>query len=532
MSGDTPIWSPSPNHPLMLSESPVVHLLSCEACPTLSDSRRVQEVIAEAKHHLGSLQLAIGRAQEALRQLKDSRSQLDTYIKAHEAVIAPIRRVPDDVLIEIFTYCLPSGHEAAPDPMAAPLLLARVCQRWRRVTTSTPTLWSTVYLVVEPFSVEQSIKAARLWMSASGQCSLDITLRSHDTGPCLLVLEHLLPHAHRWRNASFSIPYRSLSVFNAIRGELFSLESLSIDIDDCPSSDNVATVDHFNLAPRLTAVDHGTRLSPSSLILPWKQLTSYTGYMNASEMLMLFKSAYHLIEADIVFKENDGQVLSLGASTGILESLKSLRLVVDERRSLQVLPLLPSCVALRELNFHAPFLGGNTLPHSNLDIFLRKSGGRLEKLWLNCAEIKDSHLLACLQHTPSLMDLKIRDGSSRAFTENLMKRLTRNGSDYLLPRLRYLFLSGDLDLSDRTLIPMIQSRWRNELTLGHEVISSNYGSLECLVLDYSYGFSTLTPVLLARLQSLKHNGYLIRVQTCGIDIRKYDILHSPPFVHS
>ncbi|KAF8721967.1 hypothetical protein AX14_010030 [Amanita brunnescens Koide BX004] len=129
MRGDAPFWRQRAERPPLLSQSPVTHLLSCDAYPTAADSRRVQDVIADAKLHLSSLQQAIERVQGMLQELKDSKNQLSAYIKAHEAVIAPIRRINDDVLVEIFMHCLPPPYEALPDPMKAPLLLTRVCQR-------------------------------------------------------------------------------------------------------------------------------------------------------------------------------------------------------------------------------------------------------------------------------------------------------------------------------------------------------------------------------------------------------------------
>lgn len=530
MHGDVPFWLPRVDRPPSLSQLPDAHLLSCDAYPTAADSRRVQEVITEAKLHLSSLQLAIGRVQGMLQELKDSKNQLSAYIEAHEAVVAPIRRIHDDILIEIFMHCLPPPYEALPHPMKAPLLLARVCQRWRAVIYATPMLWSTISLVVESYSVEQAIKATEHWMSASAQCPLNITLRSHDLRPCQLVLDLLLPHAHRWKNVSLQIPYQLLNTFSSIRNNLSSLEYLRIDIYE-PSMHNVPTMDYFSQAPRLSIVDHGTSLSPSSLILPWSQLTSYSGYMKASEMLVLFKYAQQLTEADIVFQKGDEATLPMVALSEPLECLKTLRLVVDGRGSLSVLPLLPPCVALHQLDFKASFLNGHTLYSSNLDVFLNKSGGRLETLSLDFAVVTDRHLLECLQHTPRLVELYIRDAASCALTENLMKKLTKKGPVCLLPHLKRLCLSGDLDLCDHSLIPMIQSRWRKRLTLGHEAAHDDSGCMEQLVLDYCYGSSALSPTLLARLQSLKHNGYSINIQTYGIEIRRYDIFHSPPFVH-
>jgi hypothetical protein len=49
-------------------------------------------------------------------QLKAKHSSLKTAIDAHQALISPVRRAPDDVLREIFLACLPTEHNTLMDP--------------------------------------------------------------------------------------------------------------------------------------------------------------------------------------------------------------------------------------------------------------------------------------------------------------------------------------------------------------------------------------------------------------------------------
>ncbi|KAF9462010.1 hypothetical protein BDZ94DRAFT_759795 [Collybia nuda] len=58
------------------------------------------------------------------------------------AVLAPIRRIPAEILGEIFLWCLPQMPH--PDVEKAPLLLCRISRFWRHVAESIPQLWCKV----------------------------------------------------------------------------------------------------------------------------------------------------------------------------------------------------------------------------------------------------------------------------------------------------------------------------------------------------------------------------------------------------
>ncbi|KAJ7878798.1 hypothetical protein B0H14DRAFT_3435396 [Mycena olivaceomarginata] len=81
-----------------------------------------------------------------LGQLKQRRELLKMPIDVHSALISPMCRTPDDLLREIFFFCLPSKHNALIDPAEAPILLGRICSHWRSVAWSTPKIWSSLHI--------------------------------------------------------------------------------------------------------------------------------------------------------------------------------------------------------------------------------------------------------------------------------------------------------------------------------------------------------------------------------------------------
>ncbi|KAJ7696683.1 hypothetical protein B0H17DRAFT_928984, partial [Mycena rosella] len=66
-------------------------------------------------------------------------------ILAMEGALSPIRRIPPEILAEVFIFCRDSSLDAASysisDPREAPMLLAHICSSWRIVCHRTPRLW-------------------------------------------------------------------------------------------------------------------------------------------------------------------------------------------------------------------------------------------------------------------------------------------------------------------------------------------------------------------------------------------------------
>ncbi|KAJ7689837.1 hypothetical protein B0H17DRAFT_868381, partial [Mycena rosella] len=82
----------------------------------------------------------IGEMEAAIRESKVMREALKAVIEPHKALMAPLRRIPDDVLREIFVACL-----ALLDPGDTPLLLACICRHSRSIAHATPLIWSSLH---------------------------------------------------------------------------------------------------------------------------------------------------------------------------------------------------------------------------------------------------------------------------------------------------------------------------------------------------------------------------------------------------
>ncbi|KAJ6585408.1 hypothetical protein B0H19DRAFT_926198, partial [Mycena capillaripes] len=136
---------------------------------------------------LARLDAQIDDMQAVLDQLRAKRGALKEEIGAHKALVSPMRFIPQDVLQEIFTSCLPTKHNALIDPRCAPLLLGFICRNWRKVAHSTPRLWSSLHIPL--FSGENPMYTPppsltfvstfegilEAWLDRSGTCPLSIS---------------------------------------------------------------------------------------------------------------------------------------------------------------------------------------------------------------------------------------------------------------------------------------------------------------------------------------------------------------------
>ncbi|PBK93808.1 hypothetical protein ARMGADRAFT_928211, partial [Armillaria gallica] len=63
-----------------------------------------------------------------------------------KSILHPIRYVPDDVVLEVFTAVVVSGKESSVSTDTGLWACSRVCRRWRALVLTTPSLWSDINL--------------------------------------------------------------------------------------------------------------------------------------------------------------------------------------------------------------------------------------------------------------------------------------------------------------------------------------------------------------------------------------------------
>lgn len=91
-----------------LADSPFVDRLNTNHTPSDSETLKIRALLVGPTDELARMDAQIEAMEIALCQLKEQRELLKRPTDAHRAFILSMRRIPQDLLLEIFFRCLPS----------------------------------------------------------------------------------------------------------------------------------------------------------------------------------------------------------------------------------------------------------------------------------------------------------------------------------------------------------------------------------------------------------------------------------------
>ncbi|KAJ7691978.1 hypothetical protein B0H17DRAFT_551689 [Mycena rosella] len=234
--GAVNIGSPT-QHPRQLdvtSRTPHhAQLLNSNEVPTESDVLMVKSEISETDERLVCLDDQILRLRDRLKELEEEHVALSSYRAQHYGIISPLRRMPSEVLGEIFLCTLPSVHARgrttlSNSPWRIPWLLSQISGRWRAIVLSTPSLWS---LVVLDFSRANANPLSMVKTQIARAQSLKVHFfgsETNDARPQIEMFRCLLEHSPQWEELSIELTSTIVPLLADVRDRLPSLGKLWI----------------------------------------------------------------------------------------------------------------------------------------------------------------------------------------------------------------------------------------------------------------------------------------------------------------
>ncbi|KAL1711784.1 hypothetical protein EV715DRAFT_214863 [Schizophyllum commune] len=168
-----------------------------------------------------------------------TRDRILTQLDIHRSILAPIRRLPKELLIEIFFLL---AYESPLRTLYVAAAVASVCTVWRTLVRGLTSLWTKV--VVKTMS------------DFDGYCELFLPLtkeklsdlRCDNRRILRLLWDDIEPYASRWRSVTLEGRLSMLPDLKVIYME--NLERLVVDAYDAPMSAELSALD-FVVAPNL-----------------------------------------------------------------------------------------------------------------------------------------------------------------------------------------------------------------------------------------------------------------------------------------
>ncbi|KAJ7731246.1 hypothetical protein B0H16DRAFT_1584009, partial [Mycena metata] len=412
------------------------HLLTTNCPPSDVEAVHIREVIEGAQTRLSNLDTSIGVLEDLLTKLRGHRKRATEDIHHGRALLSIIRRLPVDILTEIFDWTLPDWHTPPRRPINwSPWLLGRVCSQWRTVSLSVSTLWSNI-------DSASPLPLIMAQIQRSNETGLNVRLSSSDTK----ALGPLVVCSRRWKSVDIQTGGNILPFLDRVHGNVPLLCQLKYR-----DSTGVGSGTAFEIAPQLTSVIvTGKPLTR----LPWTQLTRLHQRIPRNEGLTRLGSAHSLVELSL--KNSVSLELSLpharGRPESILEFPRLHKLYIEDGRFLDFL-LLP---ALEDL-----FIETSISPLISL---IERSLCRIRKITTASSGLEFTPaLLPVLTQIPTLLELRL--SLSNADLETLLSHFTippPEDNDYRppCPNLRVISLCGN-PMDERQcslLVAMVKSR--------------------------------------------------------------------------
>lgn len=203
---------------------------ACTRGTSEADDLKLKFIFAKPLMRLASIENEIRIAERWIQHLRHDKANILRTFEKYYPFIRKARYLPDDILREIFMWCLPTERNPTMSAKEAPMVLTRISSQWRSVALNTPRLWSALHIAVpnpipyphslyDPATGErirpshilyQRLRGVEEWLERSGQLPLNLSLydpdSSSDSGYGKLFVQSILPYASRWRHLSAQCP--------------------------------------------------------------------------------------------------------------------------------------------------------------------------------------------------------------------------------------------------------------------------------------------------------------------------------------
>ncbi|KIJ26211.1 hypothetical protein M422DRAFT_236622, partial [Sphaerobolus stellatus SS14] len=130
-------------------DTEVVNLLGTDYVPNFLETQSIGEIMARYENTMRGMDAKLEELRNEMARIQDAKQQVQLKLHKLLGLLAPIRRLPPELLGQTFVHALlitpswPNQDICVNDisSKTMPLVLLRVCKRWRRIALHTPRLF-------------------------------------------------------------------------------------------------------------------------------------------------------------------------------------------------------------------------------------------------------------------------------------------------------------------------------------------------------------------------------------------------------
>lgn len=446
-------------------------LLASNGSPDEMELAYLRRQLSDSSIRTAQLSTEILALQLALSDLEERHDRHFHKVEECKALLHPIRRLPRELLQEIFRRCMcfDDHFDSVKENASVPWLLSQVCRSWRDAAIGFPVLWSLLVISLpEADSPKPSSPRLHIQLSRSSECLLKVGIH---LGPASLdvaeiFIPNILSSSHRWEALKLKVPREAMHILHPIGGTLHSLRWLSISFPN----EQVLSVEPLrpSFSTLFDATSNLKRLETYSvnehLQLPWENLIQ-RGFQSRGGLALnsCFSSDMehtNLVQLSLKFRR---AITMPSSAVHTLPNLTILVVKVADHESLSMLWRSMTLPQLTKLILFSPHpFGGTEEGKKHMVDFFRRSECPLSHLTLRLpSETPSTHLIDFFRCTPMMTQLYLSLGTS--LPEDLVQHLTYSPEDsdkrLLLPILTNFHWSSPLTIVDYAALSKIfQSR--------------------------------------------------------------------------
>lgn len=468
-----------------------LNLLKCNDAPSSLQAALTRQTLLDEEKKVAQLDEQILGLQLKLERMTMLRDKSERAAQDCRFILSPIRKLPHEILAEIFSHCeddeflYPPIHVLAVDP--DPLPLAWVCRSWRNVVLSTPQLWRALKIDLTK-DRERYLRfpdeRIQWYLSLSRAIPLRLDVTWLDTtwqeATAMKYLRLFMPHFDRWESINVEgwSPL-ALPLPAVYTGETTALRDASFSFHSWGVNEHSWTESILRLADRSLHRLHWTGPVDIFVKLPFSNLRSLKLLQWDDKVTSGTATGTFLfiVRALPLLEEFEG-VFMLGSPAG-LGSPEDLQMTVHPNLRILKLRHFDSFSFSSLFDFcilpaltHVVIIAPNrheTWPQESFTSFLTRSSASILSLKIYSSGITEQDMLGLLQH-PSItntlqalnfnIDTRYKGPVSHITPTAVLEFLTPHPpAEPTLPKLETISLGLDLETQSRIFEDLLNSRW-------------------------------------------------------------------------